>query len=78
MHYLVPQLHVYQQGMKHNFSEWYYLSSIRIMVYGSVRAFKSLKSYFSFTDSLYFGAIISATDPGETLDDKILIYFYFL
>lgn len=39
----------------------------RIIVYGSVRAFSSLRSYFSFTDSLYFGAIISATDPGELL-----------
>jgi NhaP-type Na+/H+ or K+/H+ antiporter len=37
---------------------------LRIMVYGSVRAFSSLRGYFSFTDSLYFGAIISATDPG--------------
>jgi NhaP-type Na+/H+ or K+/H+ antiporter len=34
------------------------------MVYGSAHAFSGLR-YFSFTDSLYFGAIISATDPGE-------------
>lgn len=34
------------------------------MVYGSVRAIKSL-NYFTFTDSLYFGALISATDPGS-------------
>jgi len=33
------------------------------MIYGSVRAVKSL-NYFTFTDSLYFGALISATDPG--------------
>lgn len=36
------------------------------MVYGSSRAFSSLRSYFSFTDSLYFGAMISATDPGKS------------
>ncbi len=42
------------------------------MIYGSVRAVKSL-DYFTFTDSLYFGALISATDPGW-----ILICFCFL
>ncbi|CAF1312049.1 unnamed protein product [Adineta ricciae] len=41
--------------------------STGIMVYGSVRAFSSLRSFFSFTDSLYFGAIISATDPVTVL-----------
>ncbi|CAF4070554.1 unnamed protein product [Rotaria sp. Silwood2] len=41
--------------------------STGIMIYGSVRAFSSLRSYFSFTDSLYFGAIISATDPVTVL-----------
>ena len=37
------------------------------MLYGSVRAFSGLRDYFSFTDSLYFGALISATDPGSFL-----------
>ncbi|UJR38360.1 hypothetical protein I4U23_031030 [Adineta vaga] len=41
--------------------------STGIMVYGSVRAFGSLRTFFSFTDSLYFGAIISATDPVTVL-----------
>ncbi|CAF1337316.1 unnamed protein product [Adineta steineri] len=40
--------------------------STGIMVYGSVHAFSSL-DFFSFTDSLYFGAIISATDPVTVL-----------
>jgi hypothetical protein len=42
------------------------------MIYGSLRAVKSL-NYFTFTDSLYFGALISATDPGW-----ILIYFFLI
>lgn len=42
------------------------------MIYGSARAFKSLR-YFTFTDSLYFGALISATDPGW-----IYIFVFFL
>ncbi|CAF0974749.1 unnamed protein product [Rotaria sordida] len=41
--------------------------STGIMIYGSVHAFSSLRGYFSFTDSLYFGAIISATDPVTVL-----------
>ncbi|CAM4802081.1 unnamed protein product [Rotaria magnacalcarata] len=41
--------------------------STGVMVYGSIRAFSGLRSYFSFTDSLYFGAIISATDPVTVL-----------
>jgi sodium/hydrogen exchanger-like protein 6/7 len=40
--------------------------STGIMVYGSVHAFNSL-NYFTFTDSLYFGAMISATDPVTVL-----------
>jgi hypothetical protein len=41
-----------------------------IIVYGSTRAFTSLKSQFSFTDSLYFGAMISATDPGQCHEQR--------
>ena len=37
-----------------------------VLVYGSARVFSGLRGNFSFTDSLYFGAIISATDPGGT------------
>jgi hypothetical protein len=47
---------------------------LRIMVYGSIHAFSSL-NYFSFTDSLYFGAMISATDPGWI--DKSLVFMFF-
>ncbi|CAF1274709.1 unnamed protein product [Didymodactylos carnosus] len=36
------------------------------IIYGAVHFFKDL-NYFSFTDSLYFGAIISATDPVTVL-----------
>jgi solute carrier family 9 (sodium/hydrogen exchanger), member 6/7 len=42
----------------------------RVIVYGSSRVFSSLRNSFSFTDSLYFGAIISATDPGNI--DRII------
>ena len=49
------------------------------MVYGSAHIFDGLRSNFSFTDSLYFGAIISATDPGSFIDRKkqfpLSIYF---
>lgn len=41
-----------------------------MIVYGSARAFDALK-YFTFTDSLYFGAMISATDPGK--DNRSII-----
>ncbi|CAF0875319.1 unnamed protein product [Rotaria sp. Silwood1] len=33
--------------------------STGIMIYGSVRAFSSLRSYFSFTDSLYFVTVLA-------------------
>lgn len=38
-----------------------------VLVYGSTHIFEGLRSNFSFTDSLYFGAIISATDPVTVL-----------
>jgi sodium/hydrogen exchanger-like protein 6/7 len=44
------------------------------MIYGSLRAVKSL-NYFTFTDSLYFGALISATDPGWI---SIYLFFFLL
>ena len=45
-----------------------------------ISIFKSLKEYFSFTDCLFFGAIISATDPVTVLaifnDQKINVNLY--
>jgi hypothetical protein len=36
-------------------------------MYAIISIFSSLKAYFTFTDCLFFGAIISATDPGKFL-----------
>lgn len=50
------------------------------LTYMFVSMFKSLKEYFSFQDSLYFGALISATDPVTVLaifnDQKINVNLY--
>ena len=42
-----------------------------MIVYGSTRAFNALK-YFTFTDSLFFGAMISATDPGWMIEELFM------
>ena len=34
-------------------------------MYAVISIFSHVKAYFTFTDCLFFGAIISATDPGE-------------
>lgn len=39
----------------------------RGIMYGFVTHMSSIKKYFSFSDCLLFGAIISATDPVTTL-----------
>jgi sodium/hydrogen exchanger-like protein 6/7 len=36
-------------------------------MYAIISIFGSIKSFFSFTDCLFFGAIISATDPVTVL-----------
>ena len=55
----------------------FYLSGL---TYVFISIFKSLKEYFSFTDCLFFGAIISATDPVTVLaifnDQKINVNLY--
>lgn len=41
--------------------------SVRLLMYGCVTLMKQvgqLKGEFFFTDCLFFGAIVSATDPG--------------
>ena len=40
-------------------------------MYIIVSMFKSIKEYFTFTDCLFFGAIISATDPGNFMNMNI-------
>lgn len=56
---------------------WHYISvfSHRLIMYGFVSFMKlvgQLRGEFYFTDCLFFGAIISATDPG-TVDNVTLV-----
>lgn len=51
-------------------------------MYAVISIFSSVKSYFSFTDCLFFGAIISATDPVTVLaifnNQKVNVNLYAL
>lgn len=47
-----------------------FCSTVRLVMYGCVTLMKHVKQLdgdFFFTDCLFFGAIVSATDPGLTL-----------
>lgn len=43
-------------------------------MYVFVSMFKSLGQFFTFNDCLFFGAIISATDPGDFFLKTIFIH----
>lgn len=50
-------------------------------MYGVVKLMKivgQLSDKFYYTDCLFFGAVISATDPGICIFGRIIMMFYYL
>ncbi len=51
-------------------------------MYALISAYGSIKTYFSFTDCLFFGALVSATDPVTVLaifnDQRVDVNLYAL